>query len=102
MGSQEVRPSVAVRSQNYRFELEAAAGLPYPANGRPIGIFVRIATRTFRYRLLMPDDRLYGQVDNFLSGHRPQVGTRVRRLVTSLIALKGKTFLSGLTGISNQ
>jgi hypothetical protein len=102
VGLQEVRPSVAVRSHNYRFELEAAAGLPYPTEGRPIGIFVRIATRTFRYRLLMPGTRLYAQTNRFLSTHSLQVGTRVRRLVTSLAALKGNTFLSGLTGTSKQ
>jgi hypothetical protein len=101
-GSQEVRPSVAVSSQNYRFELEAAAGLPYPDHGRPIAIFVRIATRTFRYRLLMPGTRLYGQANRFLRAHSTQVGTHVRRFVTSLKALRGAPFLAGLADISNR
>lgn len=56
------RPSVEVKSQNYRFELDAAAGLPYPDEGRPIGVFVRVATRTFLYHLLMPGDQEYHSV----------------------------------------
>ena len=59
---QQSRPSVEVASQNYRFELDAAAGLAYPASGRPIGIFVRVATRTFYYHLLMPGQPQYPTV----------------------------------------
>ena len=44
------RPPVTVKSRNFRFELAAASGPPYP-NGefRPIAVFVRIVGRTFFY-----------------------------------------------------
>lgn len=60
------RPPVTVKSRNFRFELDAASGLPYPTNGRPIGVFVRVATRTFFYRLMLPDDPEYGVVLSLL------------------------------------
>ena len=67
MGDPEVRPSVDVKSRNYRIELGLASGLDYPENGRPIGLFLRIGLRQFRYRLLMPDDAMYGDVHDFLA-----------------------------------
>jgi len=66
LGALENRQSVSVKSQNYRFELDAAAGLAYPNNGRPVGVFIRIAPRTFLYRLMMPYDPDYGIVKAIL------------------------------------
>lgn len=60
------RPPVAVKSRNFRFELAAASGIPYPTDGRPIGVFVRVATRTFFYRLLLPNDSEHATVRDFL------------------------------------
>lgn len=54
LGFQEVRPAVAVRSRNYRFELDAASGRAYPDDGRPVGVFAKVGARTFIYMLLMP------------------------------------------------
>lgn len=73
LSPQEVRPSIAVKSHNYRFELEAASGLDYPSDGRPIAIFVRVATRTFRYRFFMPGSRNYLSVSKYLNKHCPRV-----------------------------
>ncbi len=61
------RPPVAVKSQNYRFELAAASGREYPDAGRPIAVFVRMVGRTFFYRLLMPEDADYELVDAILT-----------------------------------
>ncbi len=62
------RPPVTVRSRNFRFELAAALGVPYPdlTAGRPIGVFVRVATRTFFYRLMLPGDPQYPAVRRLL------------------------------------
>jgi len=87
-GNVEMRPSVAVKSQNFRFELEAAAGLEYPTNGRPIAVFVCIATRTFLYHLLMPGDQDYNLVHNFLSNNCIVPINRVRRLITNVSAVQ--------------
>lgn len=62
----EVRPSVSVVSQNYRFELDAASGLDYPNQGKPIGVFVKVTTRMFLYHLYMPDHPLYPELNEWL------------------------------------
>lgn len=90
LGKPEIRPSVSVVSQNYRFELEAAAGLPYPARGRPIGVFVRVATRTFIYKLLMPNDAGYEVVDSYLASISTALPGRMRREIVSVASLKRK------------
>jgi hypothetical protein len=96
LGPQEIRPSVAVKSHNYRFELDAASGLEYPAKGRPIAIFVRVATRTFRYRLLMPKTQGYREASNYLEKHASQQANRVRRLLTNIRALRRAPFFRKL------
>lgn len=61
----ETRPSVEVRSRNFRFELQAAAHLPYPANGRPVAVFIRQLTGIFLYRLVLPSHTAdYAAVSN--------------------------------------
>lgn len=72
------RPPVTVKSRNFRFELDAAAGLDYPTNGRPIGVFIHMATRTFFYRLLLPGDDQYDVVRRILD--RRSGEGEVRRL----------------------
>ena len=76
----EVRPSVSVSSQNYRFELDAAKGLDYP-NGkdRPIGVFVKVSSRDFMYELLMPGDEAYSACIEVLDS-KEAYSTRMRRL----------------------
>jgi hypothetical protein len=96
MGPQEVRPSVAVKSHNYRFELDAASGFPYPSRGRPIAVFVRVATRTFRYRLLMPGTQGYREASEYLKAHGSQQAHRVRRMLTNVHALRGAKFFRKL------
>jgi hypothetical protein len=82
-GSLESRPSVSVKSHNFRFELEAAAGLPYPEADRPIAVFVEIAPRTFRYRLLMPNDPQYRIINAFLDSIAGGRTDRMRRVITN-------------------
>lgn len=79
----ENRQSVSVKSQNYRFELDAAAGKAYPTNGRPIGVFIRLAPRTFRYRLLMPSDPGYTVVNVALQSMWKGRADRMRRVTTT-------------------
>jgi hypothetical protein len=81
--SLESRPSVSVKSRNFRFELEAAAGLSYPRAGRPIAVFVKIARRTFRYRLLMPGDPQHRIMNVFLDAMSTGRSDRMRRVMTT-------------------
>ena len=95
----EVRPSVAVKSSNYRFELAAAAGLSYPTNGRPIGVFVRESVRTFRYQLLMPGDDGHSVMADFLDKNWSGPAGRMKRVRTTVSALVTLWPSSGLWGV---
>ncbi|WP_406246961.1 phospholipase D family protein [Microbacterium sp. M] len=80
LGEIESRPSVEVSSSNFRFELAAAAGIPYPSGGAPIGVFVRLATGQFIYTLLLPGETGYEKASQFLA-HRWNGPTREKRRV---------------------
>lgn len=95
-GPEEVRPSVAVSSHNFRFELEAASGLRYPQQGRPICVFVRVATRTFRYRLLMPGTAAHSSAKAYLNANCSASGRALNRFVTTVGAVQRAPFFSGL------
>jgi HKD family nuclease len=87
----EVRPTVSVRSQNYRIELNAAGGLDYPeGENRPIGVFIKVATRSFIYSLVMPGDVNYNEILTYLNNNQPRSGTgiRMRRYLTNAEALR--------------
>ncbi|WP_157378820.1 phospholipase D family protein [Burkholderia ubonensis] len=81
LGEQEVRPAVAVKSRNYRFELHAAKGLAYPVEERPIGLFAKIATKSFLYMLLMPGSMGYQQMTHLLDTQEATRPDRMRRFV---------------------
>lgn len=86
----EIRPSVTVRSQNYRFEIGAATDLEYPAAGlKPVVIFIRVSPRMFLYILGMPTDRFYPELVKFLDqkwkgGVREGSMRRIRGKVSEL------------------
>ncbi|MBS4030527.1 MAG: phospholipase D family protein [Clostridiales bacterium] len=80
LGEIEIRPSVSVRSQNYRFELQAAAGKTYPDNGRPIAVFIRVSTRMFLYILAMPTDTIYSEIKRFADRNYTGRQDRMQRI----------------------
>lgn len=82
-GGLEDRPCVTVASDNFRVELEAASGLDYPAEGRPIGVFVRISVRMFAYYLSMPGAPSYEILQDWLD-QNAAAGRNVRRVVSSV------------------
>lgn len=81
LGFQEVRPAVAVQSHNYRFELDAASGLEYPLQGRPIGVFAKVGARTFVYMLLMPTSTGHSEMALLLDRTSIALPGRMRRIV---------------------
>ncbi|NOT83541.1 MAG: hypothetical protein HOP02_01915 [Methylococcaceae bacterium] len=90
LGNIEVRPSVSVVSQNYRFELEAAAGLEYPQIGRPIGVFVRLSTRMFIYKLFMPEmDEKYLDIADWMNANWTGRTDRMKRIVKPVGEIRG-------------
>lgn len=83
LGAIESRQSVEVASQNYRFELAAAKGIKYPANGAPIGVFLRLATGQFLYTVLLPSDDGYDGMVDFLENRWSGPKRQKRRVRTS-------------------
>lgn len=80
LGPVESRPSVEVRSRNWRFELSAAAGMPYPTRGRPIGVFLRVRQRSFVYDIVMPSDSGYEALEKYLDEKWTGSKRNVRRI----------------------
>ena len=80
IGPTESRPSVAVKSRNFRFELAAVGNRPYPAKGRPIGVFLRTAARTFLYQLVMPGETGHAKLSSFLNSKWHGRSDRMKRV----------------------
>lgn len=99
LASTESRPSVSVASHNFRFEVNAATGLPYP-NGdkRPLIIFTEVSTRSFLYELIMPGDSRYTEVAKFVSNWKKtnNQNKAVTRIITDVKDLKPYTPNLGL------
>ncbi|SHE76469.1 hypothetical protein SAMN04487965_0604 [Microbulbifer donghaiensis] len=80
----EVRQSVSVKSQNYRFELDAASGISYPDTGKPIGIFVQVSTRVFLYHLFLPGDSHYETLVAWMDENWDGRADRMKRIVAQI------------------
>lgn len=90
LGVQEIRPSVSVSSNNYRFELDAATGLEYPDGAlRPIAVFAKLGTRTFRYHLSMPGSSSHQHLHDYLQANAQPTRTGgMRSIVVHAKALR--------------
>lgn len=99
LASTESRPSVSVASHNFRFEVNAATGLPYPnGNKRPLLIFTEVSTRSFLYELIMPGDSRYTEVAKFVSNWKKtnNQNKAVTRIITDVKDIKPYTPNLGL------
>ena len=74
---------VSVKSQNYRLELSAVSGIPYPTNGRPIAVFRKTQSGGFRYRVFFPGDPGYSLLSNGLSSLYAGPAHQLKRVVMS-------------------
>lgn len=94
----EIRPSISVASHNWRFEISAASGLPYPIGGnRPYVIFSEASTRSFIYELIMPGNSRYTEVNNFVNSWKRANGvTGIARIITDVSSIKTSTPSLGL------
>lgn len=87
----ESRNTVKVRSRNFRVELGAVGTLDYPIGEfRPIGIFVKVATRAFVYSIFMPDDIEYQNVYDYLYEYHPveNKSNKMNRYLTKVNEIK--------------
>lgn len=98
LGVTETRPSVSVASHNWRFEISAANGLPYPSGGnRPYVIFTEASIRSFLYELIMPGEPRYPDVDNFVNAWKRTNGVSgIARIITDVNGFKPSTPSLGL------
>jgi hypothetical protein len=79
----ERRNAVAVKSSNYRFEVEALRGLQPPEEGHFILIFERIGKSEYRYVLLQPGQEGHASVQKFLDDNYIVSGNSKRRIVVT-------------------
>lgn len=98
LGATESRPSVSVKSHNWRFEISAASGLLYPSGAnRPYVIFTEASMKSFLYELIMPGDPRYIEVDAYVNSwkrHNGVVG--LARIITDVNTIKPVTPSLGL------
>jgi hypothetical protein len=88
---EEVEPPRALfrtQSVNYRFEAAAGRGIDYPAQGRPIAVFVRRPDGVFRYRLLWPGAAGHTEVEAFLTSRAGPAGPNMRREPATMAELR--------------
>lgn len=82
-GNIERRPAVSVKSDNHRFELgQAKRYNGYPANGKPIGIFVLVAPRTYLYSIVIPDHPEYTAIYDEIAPYRVRKDRLIRHITT--------------------
>jgi hypothetical protein len=82
LGPEEIRPVVySLANKNYKVEVSARRGEPYPEEGPPIILFKELGLRTFTYMLLMPRDEVYRRISDLLN-ELPRVGGGLRRSIT--------------------
>ncbi len=79
----ERRRAVAVKSSNYRFEVEALSGLEHPATDHFILVFERIGKFEYKYVLLKPYEEGHESVQKFLNDNFSVAGHKKRRVVVT-------------------
>jgi hypothetical protein len=80
---EEHRQAVAVKSSNFRFEVEALGGLQHPVNDHFILVFERIGKSEYRYVLLKPGELGHTSVQKFLDDNYFVSGNSKRRVVVT-------------------
>ena len=70
-------------SVNYYFELGAVQGVPYPASGRPVAVFGRLAGGGYLYLVRLPGEAGHQELEGVLARVDPSPGTRMRREVVA-------------------
>jgi len=78
LGDIKHRPPVSVASQNYRIELFVERGTSYPEDGRVLGVFVKLSSRTFLYMLVFPNNMNHNALQMMLDTHRERQDRLVR------------------------
>jgi hypothetical protein len=84
----EIRQCITVKSRNWRFELGAIGNMPYPRDGRPICVFIKISNSMFLYTLHLPSSPEYHDLKSYLDKYCGIfVGMKMRRIRTDVRTL---------------
>lgn len=83
LGPAEDRQSVSVVSQNFRFEVGAAHGKPYPTKGHPILVFEKTDEDKFHYVLLMPGEAEHKLIQTYLDNNYTRTSKKLRVQMTA-------------------
>jgi len=78
LGDIKHRTPVSVSSQNYRIELYVERGISYPDDGRVLGVFIKLSSRTYLYMLVFPDNMNHNALQLMLDTHRERQDRLVR------------------------
>ncbi len=65
-----------------------ASGLDYPEKGKPIGVFIQIATRMFLYHLFMPKDKGHEKLAIWSKRNWKGKKENIKRITTSVKKIK--------------
>ena len=79
---------VNVKSQNYRIELSAVAGISYPTFGKPIGLFKKVGPKEFRYRVFMPTDPNFKTLEIYLAARYDGPHHHLKRVIVNISTLE--------------
>jgi len=83
LGEIKIRPAVIkVVSSNYSIELSDSDKRQYPAEGRPIGVFVKVAERTFIYIIVFPNQEGHDKLHTLIHPHRKRADGLARYQTT--------------------
>jgi len=89
LGDIEIRQAVSVKSKNYRFEINCAeTQKKYPGNDkRPIGLFVKLDSKEFIYQVLMPGDKCYTKIKDYLMSESKNKKRELKRAIVHIEAI---------------
>ena len=89
LGDVETRQAVSVKSRNYRFEIKCAETEgSYPGDDkRPIGLFVKLDTNQFLYRVLMSGDKGYKKIKQYLYKETKNKPRELKRAIVHVEAI---------------
>ena len=89
LGEIEIRQAVSVKSRNYRFEINCKETQgKYPVNNkRPIGIFVKLDSKEFVYQVLMPGNKGYKKIKEYLYSESKNKSRELKRAIVHIEAI---------------
>lgn len=88
LGIEEVRPVIySTSNKNYKIEISGRPDATYSAERKPIIVLREIGVRNFIYSLILPIDRMYDAIDNYMQ-QNDGLGKGLKRMIIPSSTLK--------------